>query len=69
MEFYILPGSCQSILDGKKATHFQIISTDKKDTSVFNPVKMINTNNFNVEFAFETASIIQQYPNNLKGHG
>ena len=30
---------------------------------------MIDTNNFNVEFAFEIASVIQQYPNTLKGHG
>ena len=51
--------SCQPILDGNKANELQIISTDKEDTSVFNPVKMINTDDLNGEFAFEIVSIIQ----------
>ena len=55
VEFYILPESCQPILDGNKVTQLQIISVDKEDTSVFNPVEMIDTDNFNSEFAFEIA--------------
>ena len=44
----------------------QIISSDKEDTSVFNPVKMIDADGLNGEFAFEIASIIHQCPNNFK---
>ena len=61
--------SCQPILDGNKANELQIISTDKEDTSVFSPVEMINADGLNGDFAFETVSIIQQYPNNFKGLG
>ena len=67
VEFYILPGSCQSILDRNKTEQFHIISIDKEDTSLFNPIKIIHTDNLNGDFAFEIASIIQQYPNNFKG--
>ena len=49
-----------------KAIHFQILSIDNDDVSVFSPHKIIYTDNLNCEFAFEIASIIQQYPNNLK---
>ena len=51
--------SCQPILDGNKTNELQLVSTDKEDTSVFNPVKMINTDDLNGEFAFEIVSIIQ----------
>ena len=51
------------------ATQLQIIAIDKEDTSVFNPVKTINTDDLNGEFAFEISSLIQQYPNNFKGLG
>ena len=57
--------SCQPILDGNKTNELQIISIDKEDTSVFDPVKMINTDDLkaniktNGEFAFEIVSIIQ----------
>ena len=47
----------------------QIISIDKKDASVFNPVKMIDTDDLNGGFVFETVSITQQYPNSFKGLG
>ena len=30
VEFYVLPGSCQPILEGIKAVHLQIISIDNK---------------------------------------
>ena len=69
MEFYIFQGSCQSILDGNKAAQLQIISIDKEDTSVFNPVKMSDTDDLNSELAFEVASFVQQYRNNFKGLG
>ena len=69
MKFYIFQGSCQSILDGNKATQLQIISIDKEDTSVFNPVKMSDTDDLNSELAFEVASFVQQYCNNFKGLG
>ena len=69
VKFYILPGLCQPILDGNKATQFQTITIDKEDVSVFNPVKMIDTDNLNGEFVFEISSIVRQYPNNFKGLG
>ena len=47
----------------------QIISNDKEDASVFNPVKLINTEDLIGEFAFGIASIIQQYSNNIKELG
>ena len=38
VEFYILPGSCNPILDGNKAEQLKIISLDKDDNNhVFNP--------------------------------
>ena len=58
-----------SILDGNKATQLQIVSIDKEDTPIFNPVKMIYADDLNGEFAFEMASVVQQYPNNFKGLG
>ena len=69
MGFYILPESCQPILDRYKVTQLQIILIDKEDTSVLNPVKMIDTDDLKGEFRFETASIIQLFPNNFKGLG
>ena len=64
-----MSGSCQPVLGRNMATQLQIIAIDKEDTSVFNPVKTINTDDLNGEFAFEIASVIQQYPNNFKGLG
>ena len=69
VEFYVLPGSCQPILEGTKEVHLQIILTDNKDEAVFNPVKMIDTDESNGEFAFDIASIIQPFPDNFKGLG
>ena len=59
VEFCILPGSSQPILARNKVTQLQVISIDKEDISVFRPVKKINTDYLNSEFAFEIASIIQ----------
>ena len=47
--------------------HLRIISIDNKDAVVFNPVNMIDTDKSKGEFAFDIASIIQQYPDNFKG--
>ena len=69
VEFYVLPGSCQPILEGTKAMHLKIISMDNEDELVFNPVKMIDTDESKGEFTFDIASIIQQYPENFKGLG
>ena len=38
VEFYILSGSCDPILEGNKAEHLKIISLDKDDDNIFNPV-------------------------------
>ena len=65
--FYVFPGSCQPILEGAKAVHLQIISIDNK--VVFNRIKMIDTDESKGEFAFDIASIIQQYPDSFKGLG
>ena len=69
VEFYVLPGSCQPILEGTKVMHLKIISMDNEDELVFNPVKMIDTDESKGEFTFDIASIIQQYPENFKGLG
>ena len=37
VEFSILPGSCQPILDENKTTQLQTISIDKEDASLFKP--------------------------------
>ena len=39
------------------------------DEVVFNPIKMIDTDDSKGEFALDIASIIQQYPENFKGLG
>ena len=62
VEFNILPGSCQPILEGNKVTQLQIISTVKEDTSIFNPVKMIDTDELNSEFALEIQSKLFKRP-------
>ena len=49
--------------------HLQIISIDNKDEVVFNPVKMIDTDESKGEFATDIASVIQQHPDNFKGLG
>ena len=67
VEFLILPGSCQPMLDGNKMKQLQIFSIDKEDTLVFDLVKIIDSGYLNSEFAFEIASIIQQDPDNFKG--
>ena len=51
------------------ATQLQIISTDREDVSVFNPVKLTDREELNSEFAFEIASIIQQYLKKFKDLG
>ena len=61
-EFYILPGSCDPILDGNKEEQLKIISLDKDDNPIFNPVWMINYIN-------NICSILKHYPQNFKGLG
>ena len=43
VEFYILPGQCDPILDGNKAEQIKIISLDKDDNQISNPVLMISS--------------------------
>ena len=67
VEFYILPGSCDSILDGNKAEQLKIISLDKDDHHIFNPVLMILSQEKDGEFISNICSILQHYPQNFKG--
>ena len=43
IEFYILLGSCNPILGRNKAEPLKIISLDKDDNHIFNPVLMISS--------------------------
>ena len=69
VEFYILPGSCDPILDGNKAEQLKIISLDKDDNHIFNPVLMISSQEKDGEFINNICSILQHYPQNFKGLG
>ena len=68
-EFYILPRSRDPILDGNKAEQLKIISLDKDDNHVFNPVLMISSQEKDGEFINNICSILQHYPQNFKGLG
>ena len=69
VEFYILPGSCQPILDGDKAKELKIISIDKDET-LFNPINMIDNERKNSgELTYKICDILQYYPENFQGLG
>ena len=67
VEFYILKGSFDPILDGDKAEQPKIISLDKDDNHIFNPVMMISSQEKDGEFINNICSILQRYPQNFKG--
>ena len=69
VEFYILPGSCNPILDRKKGEQLKIISLDKDDNHIFNPVLMISTQEKDGEFISDISSIREHYLQNFKGLG
>ena len=69
VEFYILPRSCQPILDGDKAKELKIISIDKDET-LFNPINMIDSERKNSgELTSKICDILQYYPENFQGLG
>ena len=69
VEFYILPGPCDPILDRNKAEQLKIISLDKDDNHIFNPALMISSQEKDDEFINNICSILQHYPQNFKGLG
>ena len=66
VEFYILPGSCDPILDRNKAKQLKISSLDKDDNHIFNPVLMISSQEKDGEFINNICSILKHYPQNFK---
>ena len=63
VEFYILAGWGDPILDGNKAEQLKIISLDKDDNNhIFNPVLMISSQEKDDEFINNIYSILQHYP-------
>ena len=69
VEFYIIPGSCDPILDGNKAEQLKIISLDKDDNHIFNPVLMVSSQEKDGEFIHDICSILKHYPQNFNGLG
>ena len=69
VEFYILPGSCDPILDGNKAEELKIISLDKDDNHIFNSVLMITSQEKDGEVINNICLILKHYPQNVKGWG
>ena len=69
MKFYILPRSCDPILDGNKAEQPKIISLDKDDNHIFNPILMISSQGKVQKLINNICSILQHYPQNFKGLG
>ena len=57
VEFYILPGSCETILDRNKAEQLKTISLDKDDNHIFNPVLMISSQEKDGKFINNICSI------------
>ena len=67
VEFFLLPGSCQSVLDSIKTAQLKIITTDKNDT-LFNPVKMVKgEREVSGEFNFRICSILEKFTANFHG--
>ena len=69
VEFYILPGQCDPVLDGNKAEQLKIISLDKDDNQISNPVLMISSQEKDGEYINNFCSILKHYPQNFKGLG
>ena len=65
VEFYILPGSCDPILDGNKAEELKIISLDKDDNHIFNSVLMITSQEKDGEVINNICLILKYYPQNV----
>ena len=69
VEFYSLPGSCDPILYRNKAKQLKIISLDKGDNHIFNPLLMISSQEKYGEFINNICSILKHYPQNFKSLG
>ena len=67
VEFYILPGSYDPILDGNKAEQLKIISLDKGDNHILNPVLTTSSQEKDGEFINNICLVLQYYPRNFKG--
>ena len=50
VQYYILPGSSDPVLDGNKAEQLKIISLDKDDNHIFNPALIISSQEKDGEF-------------------
>ena len=69
VEFYILPGSWDPILDRNKAEQLKIIPLNKDNNHIFNSVLMISSQEKNGEFINNICSILKHYKQNFKGLG
>ena len=67
IEFFVLPGSCQPILDGFETAQLKIITMDKNDT-LRNPMKLLEgEREFSGEFNFRIWSILEKYTEKFHG--
>ena len=69
VEFYILTGSYNPILDRNKTEQLKIISLDKDDNHIFYPVLMISSQEKDGEFINNICLTLKHYPQNFKGLG
>ena len=69
VEFYILPGSCDLILDENKTEQLKIISSDKDDNNIFNTVLIISSQKKDGEFINNIFSILKHCRQIFKGFG
>ena len=67
INFFVLPGLCQPVLDGLKASQLKIITIDKNGT-LFNPVKMLKGLS-EVSGEFRICLILEKYTENFHGLG
>ena len=61
VEFYILPGSRDPILDGNKAEQLKTIFLDEDDIYIFNPVLMISRQEKDGEHINNNCSILKHF--------
>ena len=68
-EFYISPGSCNSILNSNKAQQLKIASLEEDDNHIFKPVLMISSQEKDGEFIKNVVPTQNQYLQKFMGLG
>ena len=69
VEFYILPGSCDPILDGNKAQQLKYFPSTRITIIFSTQYMMISSQEKDGEFINNICSILKHYPQNFKGLG